>query len=356
MASKIRVGILGTGLAGECHATAYGRLPGVEVSALWNRTRNRAESLAARLGPANVRVFDEWQGLIGAEECDVISIATAPMLRSGPLLAALSHGCHVLVEKPMSIGVGEARLMANAADSASAVTACSFNWRYAPAYQTAVKAIRSGQIGAIRDLRTDWFARMRREFFDQGPWRGRMDMSNGSLGEGLSHDFDKVRFLTGKEFTALVSRITSVNMKQDDNLLVEGGRTLLLAELSDGILGQFGLCVTAGEDLWRLLIVGDEGSLRIPDAGTTVIRQRHDDDEPVELDIAAVDRLEPGVDLMQHTWNRLIEDFIGAVRDGDLGHERHPNLPMLTDGLRSEEIIEAARRSSDLGRWVTLDR
>jgi predicted dehydrogenase len=330
MASTLRVGILGTGFAGESHAAAYERLPGVEVSALWNRTRSGAESMAAKLNSLDVRVFDEWQGLLSAAECDVISIATAPMLRSAPLLAAVDQGCHVLVEKPMSIGVPEARLMSDAADGAATVTACSFNWRYAPAYQTAIKAIRSGQVGAVRDVRTEWFPRVRRDFFDDGPWRGRMDMSNGVLGEGLSHDFDKARFLTGKEVTAMVSKITSVNIKQDDDLLVEGGRTLLLAELSDGILGQFGLCVTAGEDLWRLLIVGDEGSLQIPDAGTTVIRQRHDDDEPVELDIDVVDRLEPGADLMQHTWNRLIEDFIDAVRDHDLGHERHPNLPVAT--------------------------
>jgi predicted dehydrogenase len=311
--------------------------------------------LAAKLDSPNAKVFDEWEELLTAADCDVISIATAPMLRSAPLLVALDQGCHVLVEKPMSIGVPEARLMSDAADGVATITACSFNWRYAPAYQTSIKAIRSGQIGSIRDVRTEWFARARRDVFDEGPWRGRMDISNGGLGEGLSHEFDKARFLTGGEFGTLVSKITSVTIKQDDDLLVEGGRVLVLAELSEGILGQFGLCVTAGEDLWRLLVVGDEGSLRIPDAGTTVIRQRHDDDEPVELDIAMVDRLEPGADLMQHTWNRLIEDFIKAVRDDDWGHERHPNLPSLRDGLRTEEIIDAARRADDSGQWVTVN-
>lgn len=353
MVSALRVGIVGTGFAGEGHAAAYGRLPGVEVTALWNRTRSRAESLAVKLGSANVMVFDEWQGLVRNGGCDVISIATAPMLRSAPLLEALDSGCHVLVEKPMSIGVPEARIMANAAEDAETVTACSFNWRYAPAYQTAIKAIRSGQLGAIRDVRTEWFARIGQDFFSEGDWRARMDVSNGGLGEGLSHDFDKARFLTGKEFAALVSKVTPVYIKQDD-FLVEGGRALLLAELSDGVLGQFGLCVTAGEDLWRLLIVGDEGSLRIPDPGTTVVRQRHDDDEPVELEIAAVDRLDPGADLMQHTWNRLVEDFINAVRDDDRRHERHKDLPSLSDGLRTEEIIEAARRSSDERQWATV--
>jgi hypothetical protein len=54
-----------------------------------------------------------------------------------------------------------------------------------------------------------------------------------------------------------------------------------------------------------VFIVGDEGSLRIPDSGTVVVRQRHDDDEPVELQIASADKVVPSADLQQHTWNRL---------------------------------------------------
>ena len=131
------MGILGAGWAGESHAAAYSRLPGVEVTGLWNRTKTRAEALAGKLGYADLTVYDDWQSLIGAGNCDVISIATAPMLRSDPLLAALDQGCHVLVEKPISVGVPEARVMAAAAEAAKTVTACCFNWRYAPAYQTA---------------------------------------------------------------------------------------------------------------------------------------------------------------------------------------------------------------------------
>jgi predicted dehydrogenase len=51
--------------------------------------------------------------------------------------------------------VSEARVMSAAAEAANTVTACCFNWRYTPACQTARNAIRSGQIGAVRDLRTE---------------------------------------------------------------------------------------------------------------------------------------------------------------------------------------------------------
>jgi UDP-N-acetylglucosamine 3-dehydrogenase len=354
VAGTLRVGVLGAAFAGQGHIAAYSRLPGVEVTGLWNRTKARAESLASKLGYPNLTVYDDWQSLIGSGSCDVISIATAPMLRSDPMLAALDQGCHVLVEKPISVGVREARVMAAAAEAAKTVTACCFNWRYAPAYQTAHKAIRSGQIGAIRDMRTEGYFRARSQVFIDSPWIARMDIANGTLGDGLSHDFDKARYLSGEEFLTVISRITPVTIKQDGDFFVDGGRSMHLAELSGGILAQFSFSITVGEDRFSWLIVGDEGSLRIPDSGTAVVRQRHDDTEPVELEVASVDNAVPSSDLQQYTWNRLIEDFTGAVRNNDKDHQSYPTLPKITDGLHTEEVINAARRSNSTGRWATV--
>jgi predicted dehydrogenase len=256
VAGTLRVGILGAAFAGEGHAAAYSRLPGVKVTGLWNRTKTRAESLARKLGYGELTVYEDWQSLIGSGSCDVISIATAPMLRSDPLLAALDQGCHVLVEKPISVGVREARIMAAAAEAANTVTACCFNWRYAPAYQTAHEAIRSGQIGAVRDVRTEGYFRARSQFFIDSPWIARMDIANGTLGDGLSHDFDKARYLSGEEFLIMISRITPVTIKQDGDFFVDGGRSMHLAELSGGILAQFCFSITVGEDRFSWLIVG----------------------------------------------------------------------------------------------------
>jgi predicted dehydrogenase len=349
----LRVGILGAGAAAEGHARAYGRLSDIRVVGIWNRSRGRAEALAGRL-EHEPRLYDRWQDMISDDRIDVISIATAPLLRSEPLLLALSQGSHILVEKPMSVGVTEATHMVVAARTAESVTACCFNWRYAPAYQTAWRAIRAGEIGQIRDVRTEWYLRARSDFFARYPWALRMDTSNGTLGEGLSHDLDKARFLTGEEFTEIASKITSTTIKQDNNFLIDGGRSMHFAELTGEILAQLSLSPTAGQDIWRMTLVGDEGSLTIPDAGTVVVRQRQDEDAPRTLTNVPTDQPPQLDELLQHTWNRLITDFIGAVRDGDLAHRDHPHLPTLTDGLRTEEVIAAARQSSSERRWVTV--
>ncbi len=355
MTSELRIGILGAGWAGASHAAAFSRLSNVTVTALWSRTRARADELAGRLQQPGLQVYDHWQDVIEHGDVDVISVATSPLLRREPVEMALARGRHLLVEKPMSVGVVDAQAIVAAAGAARTVTASCFNWRYAPAYQVAWRAVREGQIGTLRDVRTEWrFRATKRNFFAARPWLARMDIANGALGEGLSHDFDKARFLTGGEFTRMVSRITPVTIKQDGDYRLDGGRSAHLAELTGGVLGGFYLTPTAGQDEWRLTLIGDEGTLLIADAGQHITRQRADDDQPIALEIPEDDQSPAGLELIQHAWNRLIADFVAAIRQGDVSHQSVPHLPSLIDGLRIEEIIAAARASDAAGCWVTV--
>jgi predicted dehydrogenase len=214
MTGTIRVGILGAGWAGESHAIAFSQLPNVEVTALWSRTRASAETLAQQLNQPGLQVYDHWQELIEQAGVDVISVATPPMLRREPVMMAYERGCHALIEKPFSVSLADARAMTQAAQAAKTVTAICFNHRYAPGYQFARQATQEGQIGQIRDIRTEWRLPMTtRDFLVKRPWTARMDIAHGSLGEGLSHDFDKARFLTCREFSHIVSQIAPLTIK-----------------------------------------------------------------------------------------------------------------------------------------------
>lgn len=56
----------------------------------------------------------------------------------------------------------------------------------------------------------------------------------------------------------------------------------------------------------------------------------------------------------QHTWNRLIADFVTAVRNKDYLHEMVPYLPTISDGLCTQEVIKACEISHIKQRWVKL--
>jgi predicted dehydrogenase len=351
MTKRVRVGILGAGMAGTAHATAFSRLPDVEVTALWSRTRARAEALAGQLDQPGIRVYDGWQDLIERAEVDVISVATPETLRRAPVAMALEQERHVLVEKPFSIELTDAQEMVRLAQRANTVTATCFNWRYAPGAQIAWREVQAGRIGRILDIQMEWRFRMSpRQFLEWLPWAA--DVSTGPLGGGGSHEFDRARFLTRCEFTHLVGRVVPVCLSQEPEYAVNCGAYMLLAELTDGVLGQFRLTLTTGQPEWRLVLHGEGGTLEV--THQAVVRRCAGEVEATSLEIPKSDQVPEGVTLIQHAWNRLIADFITAVRRGDVAHASVPHLPTLVDGLRAQEVIAAARLSEEERRWVNL--
>lgn len=351
MAERIRAGILGAGTAGTGHATAFSQLPEVEVAALWSRTRARAEGLASRLHLEGAQVYDDWQELIERAEVDAISVATPETLRRGPVTMALERGCHVLVEKPISIELSDACEMVRLAEVAGTVTATGFVWRYAPANQVVWREVQAGRLGRLLDIQMEWrFRGTPRQYFEWLPWAA--DVPTGGLGSAGSHEFDRARFLTGCEFEHLVGRVLPFCLSREPEYVARCGAYMLLAELTDGVLGQFRCTYTTGQPERTLFLHGEEGTLQVTQG--TVVRRYAGDDEAVPLDVPASDQVPEGVSLMQHVWNRLIADFVTAVRRGDVAHASVSHLPTLVDGLRVQEVIDAARRSEEERCWVKV--
>ena len=373
MPKTLRAGIIGTGRAGWCHAMAFSRLPDVAVTALWNRTYSRAERLAAALAQPDLKIFLDWKELIHRADIDIISITTDPTIRQGPFAEGLTQNRHVLVEKPLALSLSEAKEMASLARQSRTVTAVSFNWRYSPACQTSWRAIHEGQIGRLIDIRTVWRMRYNPPF---GCGRSWSEMS-GALREAGSHEFDRARFLTGWDFNSVVCSLRfpqEPRTGETDNPMSSDTSALVMAEMSDRGLGVIQLTITAGSPERQITIGGEEGTLALSSEWVTlqqkeegnrtltlgneihVLRQRADESAPVKLEIEQSDWQPPTVQSGQHTWNRLIADFVTAVRRGDITHESVPHLAHISDGLAAQQVISACELSHAERRWVDVDQ
>jgi predicted dehydrogenase len=161
-------------------------------------------------------------------------------------------------------------------------------------------------------------------------------------------EFDRVRFLTDLDFTKVIGRsrrspVPETNV--DDSYL-------LLAELTNGVLGDFHLEFMVGQRERRTVIVGSEGTLTLTDQ--RVLCQGRDDNEPVLLQLPEVGQAPEGAQPGHEALRQLLADFCTAIRRGDTAHESVPHLPTFADGLRVQEIIAAAERSESERRWVNL--
>ena len=373
MPKSLRVGIIGTGYAGWCHAKAFSRLPEVAVTALWNRTYSRAERLASNLARPDIKIFTDWQDLIQWGDVDIISITTDPAFRQAPFTEGLAQNLHVLVEKPLAMGSSEAKEMASLARKASTVTAVSFNWRYSPGCQTCWRAIQEGQLGELMDIRTVWRMRYSPSF---GSGRSWSEMS-GALREAGSHEFDRVRFLTGWEFKRVVCSLRSPQASLtsvSDNPTSSDTSALVMTEMSDRGAGVLQLAITTGSPERQITIGGESGTLALTSEWVTrrlkeesngwrilsnevqVLRQRADESAPVKLEVEESDRQPESVQSGQYAWNRLIADFVTAVRRGDIKHDSVPHLPHISDGLAAQQVINACEQSHVERRWVDLEQ
>ena len=93
----IRVGIVGVGSIGKNHARIYSALPGVEFSAILDTNREAAEATSQEQGVAVATSLEEFASLVDAA---TVSTPTPHHYEIGKFL--LSHGKHLLIEKPIT--------------------------------------------------------------------------------------------------------------------------------------------------------------------------------------------------------------------------------------------------------------
>ncbi len=146
MTSRVRIGVIGLGTFGQRHLSAYAR-EAVEVVAVADRDRERARSVAERFG------VDRWFG-DGAEliaECrpDGVSVVTPAGHHLEPTLAALSHGCAVLLEKPVATSSVDVRVLEAAAADSSAFVMPAHIIRFATPCVALRARVAEGAVGRL---------------------------------------------------------------------------------------------------------------------------------------------------------------------------------------------------------------
>jgi len=368
-AENLKIGIIGTGRAGQCHAAGYSRLPGVQVTALWNRSRDRAEEFAATFNSPELKVYDDWRKLLDRGNIDIVSITTDPIVRLEPFVHALQNRIHVLVEKPLALNLSDAATMHAVAEKSAVVSAISFNWRYSQACRTMWQAIQAGRIGLPHNIRTEWRLRF-------NPGSKPLTAGRGLLTEMGSHEFDRACLLTGGRFIRVVCDMRSDSHNETDHKPGQPAPpetfVSIMSEMTDQIRAGFLFGLTPGEPERRVVVSGDNGTLILKNEWVTLHRdgdmnnpitlgnelqvsgQYAGDSGPVQLPAADSD-LQPGdITSGQHTWNRLISDFVSAVREHNKKHLVVSNLPQLTDGLKVQRVIDACEQSHNEQHWVDV--
>lgn len=340
-----RIGAIGAGMImAECHLEAY-RLAGFPVAAIASRTRSRAQGVADRYGIPKVHGTPEV--LIEDPEIEIVDIAYPPHLQPALIRHALKqpHVKGILAQKPLSLSLNEARALRDEARAAGKILSVNQNMRYDQSMRALKQLLDRGVLGSPVFAQIDMHAIPHWQGFLEG--YDRLTLSNMSV-----HHLDVLRFLFGDP--------SEVNTVTRTDPRTEFAHT-------DGIVAttlrfSSGLLALSLEDVWagpRADGYADDQHINWRVEGTEgVAKGTIGWPTGVPSTLSYASRTGTNGQWVSPRWETMWfpHAFIGVMEQLQWAiHSGETPALSVADNLRTMALVEAAYRSIDEGRTVTLD-
>lgn len=355
--APVRIGLVGAGaIMRLSHAPTIARAAQAELVAVHDADPGRAQALAAATG---ARAVGELAALLEAPDIEAVIVATPNRHHPEAVLAAAAAGKHVLCEKPLAIDIAAARRMVEACAAAGVLLQTGFNQRFWSQVRTARALIEAGVIGEVKGFRSHYAER-----WDAYPaaTRYRYDLaaSGGATIIDLTiHRIDLARYLVG-EIEAVCAELahSAIPDAVDDNVW-------LLARLAGGARGclssdRYSPAIGDGTDIY-----GTRGTIHL---ATETLNPFHAAPLAVYTELPAAElpeqlreahypeawwkgfeggwlTLKPP---RRNPYDAQLGAFCASIRTGA------PASPDGVDGLKAQEVVQAAYLSVDRGGWVEL--
>ncbi|MET8892851.1 Gfo/Idh/MocA family protein [Streptomyces albogriseolus] len=184
----MRIGVIGTGRIGTIHAHTLSRHHEVGSLILTDVDPARAQALAHRLGGTAAPGVDE----IYTWGVDAVVITAATSAHADLIARAARAGLPVFCEKPIALDVAGTLQAITEVETAGTVLQMGFQRRFDRGYTGAREAVRTGRLGRLHTVRA-----MTSDAEPPDP--GHLAQSGGLYRDALIHDFDVLRWVTGRE-------------------------------------------------------------------------------------------------------------------------------------------------------------
>ena len=153
-AHRRRIGIVGAGAIVEvAHLPAY-RKAGLEVAAIYDLDRSRAEDLAGRFGIP--RVHERLDNLLSDPAVELVDIAVPAVYQPEIAVRALEAGRDLICQKPLAVDVASARTIVAAARRLGRQVAVQQQLRFEEGIAAARAMVRAGGSGTPSASPSTW--------------------------------------------------------------------------------------------------------------------------------------------------------------------------------------------------------
>jgi len=328
------------------------------------------------------RVYATYEEMINKEKelsedikMDFVSIVTPNHLHFSPAKLALLNGFHVVLDKPMTFDLKEAKELQSIVQQSGKYFCLTHTYTGYPMVKEAREQVKNGKLGNIRKILVTYPQGWLSSFLEgaddkQASWRTDPSKSGiaGCMGDIGTHAFNLAEYITGLKVTKLCA---------DINIVVEGRKLdddgAVLLKFDNGCSGVLiASQIMAGEenDL-SIKVYGEEGGLewRHSDPNTLLIKNANKPEERWRTGAGYVS------DVAKHNTRTpaghpegYIEAFANHYRNfaltvkaqinGEQAKAEYLDFPGVEDGVRGMAFIEnviASGKSNEKWTAFTLN-
>jgi predicted dehydrogenase len=353
----LRTAVIGCGKIAQVHAKALKNFEESELVAVQSRSKEKAESTAAKFG---VRPYTDIAEMIKKEKVEAVVICTPHPAHKDPAIAAMQSGAHVIVEKPLASSLRDCDDMMKVAASTGKHLAMISQRRFFPACRRVKDAIDAGKLGTPMLGNVIMYGWRAEAYYKSDPWRGKWkEEGGGVLVNQAPHQLDLLQWYMGSEMDELYGIWQNINhpyIEVEDTavaiLRYKNGAVaniVLSNAQKPGIYGKVHIHGSSGAtagvqtDGGAMFIAGRSTILEPPlnelwtIPGEEQLLSQFRDKDTAEFN--SIDPVEYYIRLQDR-------DFVTAILE-----DRSPAVPA-SEGRKTVEIFSAIYRSMETGKPV----
>lgn len=294
---------------------------------------------------SSIKRYNDYKQMIEAEELELISIATESGSHAEIALYCISHGIHVIIEKPMAMSLADAdRIIALAREKQVQVCACHQN-RFNVAVQKLRAALEKGRFGKLShgSIHVRW--NRNQNYYTQAPWRGTWAQDGGALMNQCIHGIDLLRWTFGDE----IEEVYGQTRQQFHHYLEAEDIGMAVVQFKNGAIATIeGTTNVYPQNLEETLYVfGENGTVKIGGKSTNNIDVWEFADE-TEADQENKGLEEATSNVYGNGHTSLFADVADAIQTG-----RRPYVDAVA-GRNALELVLAVYKSQKTGEPVKL--
>ena len=368
MTRKLRMGMFGGGkgaFIGAIHRCAAFMDNQIElVCGCFSSNPERSLESGRELMLDDSRIYSTYQEMIEKEaklpedqRMDFISIVTPNHLHFGPAKMALENGFDVVLDKPMTFSLAEAKELRDTVQRTGRILALTHTYSGYPAVKEAKERIARGDFGRIRKIYTEypqgWLSdRAELDPTSNAAWRTDTTRSGkaGCMGDIGTHALHLAEYISGLKCQELCADVKTF---VEGRLLDDDGAALLRFENAvSGVLVASQVCAGEENSLF-IRIYGEKGGIEWHqmEPNTLVVKWP---DRPAELvrtgngymgGFAKANTRTPGghpegyIEAFANIYRNFARTVL-AVRNGEEPKAEWLDFPGVEDGVRGMQFIE----------------